>query len=146
MCPEEGRQPSSALLLRGTFDPAGLLQLGEVQLEATVLGLCLLGLSVLRSHPCLRLRLRLCLRLCLCLRLRFALRLRLCLRRRLLDLFVNGRLRHRKPQALILRASGGEGRIRVGLITITVFRMCHASGGGDRTRRQDARWCMWQSI
>jgi hypothetical protein len=34
----------------------------------------------------------------------------------------------------------------VGLITITVFKMCHASGGGDRTRRQDARWCMWQSI
>ena len=31
----------------------------------------------------------------------------------------------------------------MGLITITVFRMCHASGGGDRTRRQDARWCMW---
>ena len=41
-------------LLRGTFDPAGLLQLGEVKLEATVLGLCLLGLSVLRSHPRLR--------------------------------------------------------------------------------------------
>jgi len=90
---------------------------------------------MLRSNPCLRLRLRLCLRL----RLSLALRLRLHLRR-LLDLFVNRRLPHRKPQALLLRA------IRVVLITITVFRMCHASGGGNRTRRQHARRCMWQSI
>ena len=62
LCPEEGRQPSSALL-RGTFDPAVLLKLGGVKLEATVLGLCLLDLSVLRSHPYLRLRLGLRLRL-----------------------------------------------------------------------------------
>ena len=37
-----------------TFDPAVLLQLGKVMLEALVLGLCLLGLSVLRSRPCVR--------------------------------------------------------------------------------------------
>ena len=45
-----------------TFDPAVLLQLGKVMLEAMVLGLCLLGLSVLRSRPCVRICLRLRLR------------------------------------------------------------------------------------
>ena len=39
-------------------------------LEALVLCLCLLGLCVLRSHPCLRICLRLRLQLCLRLRLR----------------------------------------------------------------------------
>ena len=48
-------------------------------LEALVLCLCLLGLCVLRSHPCLRICLRLRLRLCL--RLRLRLRLRQWLRR-----------------------------------------------------------------
>ena len=46
-----------------------LLQLGRAMLEATELGLCLLGLSVLRSHPCPRICLRLRLRLWLRLRL-----------------------------------------------------------------------------
>ena len=60
------RRNSQALALpRWTFDPAVLLQLGKVMLEALVLGLCLLGLSVLCRRPCLRpcLRLRLRLRL-----------------------------------------------------------------------------------
>ena len=59
----EAQQSSSAW----TFDPVVLLQLGRAMLEATELGLCLLGLSVLRSHPCPR----------ICLRLRLRLRLRL---------------------------------------------------------------------
>ena len=42
------------VLTRWTFDPAVRLYLGKVMLEALVLGLCLLGLSVLRSHPRLR--------------------------------------------------------------------------------------------
>ena len=45
---------NSRALPRRTFDLAVLLQLGKVLLEALVLGLCLLGLSVLCSHPCLR--------------------------------------------------------------------------------------------
>ena len=48
-------------------------------LEALVIGLCLLGLSVLRSRPCLRI----CLWLRLRMRLRLWLRLRLGLRQRL---------------------------------------------------------------
>ena len=59
----EAQQPSSAW----TFDPVVLLQLGRAMLEATELGLCLLGLSVLRNRPCVR----------ICLRLRLRLRLRL---------------------------------------------------------------------
>tara|TARA_B100000795_G_scaffold238592_1_gene199812 strand:- start:209 stop:469 length:261 start_codon:yes stop_codon:yes gene_type:complete len=84
-----------------------LLQLGKVMLEALVLFLCLLGLSVLRSRPCLRICLRLRLRICLglCLRLWLCLRLGL----RLLGFFANRRLRHRKPQALLLKASGRQG-------------------------------------
>ena len=46
-------------------------------LEAMVLGLCLLGLSVLRSRPCLRIYLRLRLRLRLWQRLGLRLRRRL---------------------------------------------------------------------
>ena len=58
------RHNSRALALpRWTFDPAVLLQLGKVMLEALVLGLCLLGLSMLRSRPCLRICQRLRLRL-----------------------------------------------------------------------------------
>jgi len=78
----EAQQPSSAW----TFDPVVLLQLGRAMLEATELGLCLLGLSVLRSHPCpricLQLRLRLRLRLWLWLRMRLWLRMGLRLRQR----------------------------------------------------------------
>ena len=44
------------------IDPAVLLKLGAGILEAPVLELCLLGLSVLRSRPCLRICLRLRLR------------------------------------------------------------------------------------
>ena len=72
----EVQQPSSAW----TFDPVVLLQLGRAMLEATELGLCLLGLSVLRSHPCPRICLRLWLRLRLRLRLRLWLRMGLRLR------------------------------------------------------------------
>ena len=39
-----------------------LLKLGEMILEAPVVELCLLGLSVLRNRPCLRIYLRLRLR------------------------------------------------------------------------------------
>ena len=52
-------------------------------LEAMVLGLCLLGFSVLRSRPGLRICLHLRLRLWLWLHLHLRLRLRLCLRLRL---------------------------------------------------------------
>ena len=71
--------------------PLVLLYLGKVLLEALVLGLCLLDLSVLRSHPCLRICLRLRLRLCL--RLRLGLRLRLWLRLWLLWLWLSLNLR-----------------------------------------------------
>ena len=95
------RNSRARALPRWTFDPAVLLQLGKVMLEALVLGLRLLGLSVLCRRPCLRicLRLRLCLCLRLCLRLGLRLGLRLLLR--LLGLVVNF-LR----QVLLLRASG----------------------------------------
>ena len=76
-----------------------LLQLGKVVLEATVLGLCLLCLSVLRSRPCLRIRLRPCLRIRLQLRLRLRLRLRLWL---WLWLWLRLRLRlHRRSLHLV---------------------------------------------
>ena len=66
-----------------TFELVALLYLGKVMLEALVLCLCLLGLCVLRSHPCLRICLRLRLQLCLWLRLGLRLCLRLGLRLRL---------------------------------------------------------------
>ena len=63
------RAGGSALRRRNSRTRAGplthavLLQLGKVMLEAMVLGLCLFGLYVLRSRPCLRICLRLPLRL-----------------------------------------------------------------------------------
>ena len=55
---------------------------------------------------------------------------------RLLGLFADRFLCHHEPQASLLRIRwhiyGGD------LITITLFRMCHVSGGGDRRRRQRA--------
>ena len=60
-CPEEPQRPNLGTA-RWTFEPVALLYLGKVMLEALVLCLSLLGLCVLRSHPCLRICLRLRLR------------------------------------------------------------------------------------
>ena len=60
---EEAQRPNLGRAMpRWTLDPAVLLKLGEMILEAPVVELCLLGLSVLRNRPCLRICQRLRLR------------------------------------------------------------------------------------
>ena len=56
------RRSRAQAMPRWTLDPAVLLKLGEMILEAPVVELCLLGLSVLRNRPCLRICQRLRLR------------------------------------------------------------------------------------
>ena len=85
------RRSRAQAMPRWTLDPAVLLKLGEMILEAPVVELCLFGLTVLRNRPCLRICLRLRLRLCL--RLRLGLRLRLWLRLWLLWLWLSLNLR-----------------------------------------------------
>jgi hypothetical protein len=74
-----------------------------VKLEATILCLCLFGLSVLCHHPCLRNCVRICVRICVRLWLRLRLRLRLLLRL-LLQLRLQLRLRLRLGQWLRRRS------------------------------------------
>ena len=60
---EEAQRPNLGRAMpRWTLDPAVLLYLGKLILEALELELCLFGLSVLRNRPCLRICLRLRLR------------------------------------------------------------------------------------